>query len=178
MEIRKKGEYMRKTAVYALLIAVILSLPQLCFAEKLQLKFDERKWELGYNAQDETQGLREYVLKDETVNNWGELVTAQALFGLQAKVNAEGYASSFILGLKKVCPDLVWKALKKSPNDVLMEWEIKSCPGQNDQYEIDRIISGENAIYIIHYATKRVPISPETRDKWIRIMSQVALLKS
>jgi len=169
---------MRKTVIGILSIAIILSLSQACFAEKLQLKFDERKWELGYNTKDETQGIREYVLKGETVNNWGELVTAQAFFGLQAKANAGEFAGNMVMDLKKACPDLVWKALKDSPNDVLMEWEVKNCPGQTDQYEIDRIISGENAIYCIHYATKRVPISPEMRDKWIKIMSQVALLKS
>lgn len=169
---------MKKAVAAVLMIMALLYLPGSCFAEKLQLKFDERKWELGYNAQDETQGLREYVLKGETVNNWGELVTAQAFFGLQAKVNASNYASSMIMTLKKTCPDIVWKGLKQSPNDILMEWEIKNCPGQTDQYEIDRIISGDNAIYVIHYANKRVPISPEIRDKWIKIMSQVALLKS
>lgn len=169
---------MNKVVAAILLVCAILILPQACFAEKLQLKFDERKWELGYNAQDENQGLREYVLRGETVKNWGELVTAQAFFGLQAKANAEGYASNMIMELKKICPDLMWKALKESPDDILMEWEVKNCQGQADQYEIDRIISGENAVYVIHYATKRVPISPEMREKWIKIMSQVALLKS
>ncbi|HPM42504.1 MAG TPA: hypothetical protein PLV52_01575 [Candidatus Omnitrophota bacterium] len=167
----------RKT-VFFLLIAAVLFSAQLSFAEKLQLKFDERSWHLGYNAQDESQGLREYVLKGETVENWGELITAQAFFGLQKKVNADAYASSMLMTLKKACPDLVWKSISKASDDILMEWEIKDCPGQPDQYEVDRIISGSEAVYVIHYATKRLPVSDEMRSKWLDIMSKVKLLKS
>lgn len=155
--------------------AALLIAPGYLCAEQVNVQFDEREWETGYTAEDGTKGITELVLKGETVNAWTELVTIQAFFGLQERATPQMYMNEMIDALKKACPSAKWDLIRKGDNDVLFDWEIAQCPGQEDQYEVDRVLAGAKALYVVHYATKKVPVGADTREKWIRLLSAATL---
>lgn len=169
---------MRRVMMIALFVGMSFCLCDLISAEDLKVFFDTREWRVGYSAENQTQGITEYVLKDESVQLWTELVTVQAFFELQNKITPEAYMDGMVDILKKTCPDIRWKVLRKDRNDMLFEWEIAACPGQVDQYEIDRIIAGQRAIYVVHYATKKLPVSFEKRDYWAKLLDSAELVNA
>ena len=146
------------------------------YAEKVQLHFDDRQWEVGYNAKNNEQGIIEYVLKGESVSAWSELVTAQIMFGLQTKVSAREYMEDMEKNIKKMCPNAKWDVIVDGANDILFEWQVADIPNYADQYEITRIINGNEGIHIIHYATKKPPISSERRSEWIKLLKSATLV--
>ena len=146
-----------------------------CHAEEVALGFDNRQWELGYHTVTDQQEIREFVLKGENVKKWTELVTVQSFPGLQLNVDPEDYMNEMVRNLKKACPGAKVKLIRKGSSDIVFEWEIAGCSGQDNQYEIDRIIAGDRAMYVLHYAIKDPPISPGRRSEWIRILDQASL---
>ena len=147
-----------------------------CGAEQVKLVFDDRQWEIAYEVEDQQQGMVEFVVKGEDVNAWTELVTLQAFFGLQETATPDGYMDGMGEGLRNICPDARTNLIRKGANDVVFGWEIAACPGQEAQYEIDRVIAGAKALYVIHYATRKLPVASQTRDKWVALLSAAALI--
>ena len=162
---------MKTLALCILFFSMAVSFSMQCYAEDIALKLDNREWELGYNAENNQEGIQEYVLKGETVNNWSELITVQAFFGLQKKTTPEQFMDSMIKRLKEISPNLASRVIRKGDKEVIFDWEVKNTPGQADQYEIDRVISGSEAIWHLHYATKKLPVSSDKRSEWIDLLS-------
>lgn len=146
-----------------------------CYAEQVALHFDNRQWELANKARNEEQGIAEFVLKGESLSNWRELVTAQVYFGLQEKTTPEAWMGQVINYIKSMYPDVKWSVIKKGDKDIIFEWELKNCPGQEDQHEISRVISGKKGIHVLHYVTKKLPFISEKRDKWIKLLDSATL---
>lgn len=170
---------MKKTFLAWMAIVAYVVLASLaCAAEQLALNIDTSKWKLGYSAADNKQGIKEYCLIGESVENWTELVTVQAFFGLQRSQTAGIFMSNMLNTVKKSCPDAMCKVIREAPGDVLFEWEVKNTAGLPDQYEIDRVIAGSNALWVLHYASKKLPVSPETRDTWIGALEAARLVES
>lgn len=168
---------MKKIGYISILFIFLINSVLLCYAEeeRPQLTFDGRVWSIGYQAKNYQCSIIEYVLDKETVNNWTELVTVQAFPGLQNNTTLQSFMMKTRENLKSQCPDLNWKVLSKKENDAIYEWSIKNCPTDEDQHEIARIISGEYGIYVIHYVTKKMPISTKVRKKWIGLLRSVTL---
>lgn len=168
---------MGRPSIGVLFFSAIIFASLSCYAEQIAVHLDDREWEIGYKAKDDTQGIAEFVLKGETIQNWTELVTAQTFFGLQKKAAAKDLAQAVIKDIKSICPDAICNIIKNGSKDLLFEWEIKNCPGQEDQHEISRVISGKEGIHLVHYVTKKLPLSPEKRNEWIKLLSLAALTK-
>jgi len=146
-----------------------------CSAENVDLKFDNRQWELAFSDATESQSIQEYVLVGETIDNWTELVTVQIFYGLQTQTTCEQYMEKMMEMLKNVCPTTAATVISKGENEILFSWEIKDCPGQENQFEIDRVLAGKEALYILHYVTKKPIASSGKRDEWVKALSSAKL---
>jgi tetratricopeptide (TPR) repeat protein len=143
--------------------------------EAVQLYFDNRDWEIGHQASDAQQLIVEYVFKGEAVHNWSELVTVQKFSGMQKKTTPEQFMKTAEILLKASSPQIAWNVLSKSDNDIMYEWEITNSP--DNEHEITRIISGKQGIYAVDYATKKIPISPDKRQEWIKLLNSATLVE-
>jgi len=166
-----------KKICYIVVIILLVSFLSFCCAdeEKPQLTFDGRVWNIGYQASNFQGSIIEYVLNDESINNWTELVTIQTFLGLQKNASAQAFADQTKEKLKQQCPDLKWIILKQTEDDVMYEWSIKNCPADKDQHEIARIIKGQYGMYIFHYVTKKMPIDPKIRNEWIKLIKSATI---
>lgn len=146
-------------------------------SEKVQLRFDDREWEVGYESQNKIQSIVEYVLKGETVENWTEMVTAHRSFGLQDKISLEEYMNRLKQNLSKKCPSIRWDVHRKSKTDITYSWEMKDCEGMDEQYEIGRLIRGKLAIHNIRYTEKSSQVDPVKHKKWIQLLEAASLVE-
>jgi len=156
-------------------------------AEEIKFSFDGRKWGVGHENIKATRSVVEYVLEGETVENWTELVTLNTIYtpsGQEIEMTpTQILKASIIDRLKKQCPSLKWDVIQEGEKTVLYEWIIVDCPtvigGKKfdyDEHEIGKILIGKH-LYFLTYATKKIPVSQDRREKWIEILSSSALVE-
>ena len=147
--------------------------------EQLAIKFDDRKWTVGWSQTNTNSRMREWVLPGQTVENWHELVTDEIFYGLNEHVSPVEFMDQFIASLKKVSKTATYQVVSKDPQSVTFEWktaqESDRRPKIDAQYELDRIITGKRGIYFVHYAIKDPNINPAERLKWIKILQSIKL---
>ena len=71
---------------------------------------------------------------------------------------------------------MMWNLLGEDDNSKIYEWETNNCKKADDQHEIARVIAGKEAMYVIHYATKKVPVDSNKRQKWISLLNSITLV--
>jgi len=143
--------------------------------EDLAWKLDTRPWKEGFHKEAANKSMiSEYVITPETVHNWKELVTVQEFYGLQQVVSPKVYLDGLEKQLKKACPKIQLKAFEYH-GSIIYEFSVRNCPGQDNQQELGRVIRGQEGIWVLHYATKKFPLSNEDRNKWIGILKSAKL---
>lgn len=170
-----KGFSMKIFFLAAALFAVLVSMASIASAEQISLKFDDRDWVLAKEEEDKVQGIRVYTLNGETMDKWTEMITVQAFFGLQLQATPEDYMNGMMKSLKETCQDSTSKLIRQGANDIVFEWQMGPCSGQETQGEIDRVIAGDQAMYVIHYAAKKNPLDPTKREEWIKLLDSITL---
>jgi hypothetical protein len=147
--------------------------------EQLGLKFDDRKWTVGWSQTNVHSRTREWVVPGESVENWHELITDEIFYGLNEQVSPTEFMDQFIASLKKVSRTATYQVINKDDQSVMFEWktaqENDKHPKIDAQYELDRIITGKRGIYFIHYAIKDPNISQDNRLRWIKIFQSIKL---
>src|SRR5262249_24608410 len=88
--------------------------------ERWSFAFDARPWQLGYQAANGQQTIREYVLSGQPVQNWSELVTSQYLAG---KVSPRAVFEQFRHDISRGCPSLRLSVIEESADRILFEWQ-------------------------------------------------------
>lgn len=136
--------------------------------EKIEMQTDGRPWAEGFKQDSGTQGIIEYVLPGEKVENWSELVTLNFFRGPGKPGVPEKFAGFTQKNLQDLCREFQWKDISRDTRSITYGWDAKGCPGQPDQSEVARVIQGEQGLYILHYASKTVPLPEETKSAWIQ----------
>jgi hypothetical protein len=143
--------------------------------EQVIVNFDQRKWRLANDAEKGGQRVKEFVLPEETVDNWTELVTLQVFSGAQKRTTAE----EMVLGLKQQqlseCPKGMWKTIRSDNDGIFFEWQTVDCHGWDNQYEVAKVIRGRTAIHRVAYTNRKLPVSEATRLQWIDLIGKASL---
>lgn len=147
--------------------------------EKVQPTFDDREWILGW-SKPSTNGevFEEYVLSNEKVESWSELVSIQIFPGLQNDTNLDVFEGSNKSQLGTICPNIVWNSISQEENERFWSWDLSDCKGQPDQAELVRAFKTDEAIHVYHYAIKRSPMPKDLQDKWINIFKSYKIEKN
>lgn len=129
--------------------------------------FDNRAWKLAWSENRDGNRFEEYTLKQETVENWSELVTMQFFRG---KYNALQFAQKMQQLLKKDCPNADFSILsnKNDPNSIIWTFQAANCSHQKNQLEIARAVVIPNVgIHVFHYATTNLKLSDKDYQAWL-----------
>lgn len=153
----------------------ILNIRSVTAEETAHLIFDGRAWKIGYEAHNDSQAITEYVIEGETVENWTELVTRHRFLGLQNKVTLKSFMETMQKDLYRTCPSMRWEIINESPEDLIYTWQIQDCPGQDNQYEIARLILGKEAVHLVRYTHKSPVLDPERYEVWMALLKNAAL---
>lgn len=148
------------------------SLDRFARMDSLELYFDDRDWQLGF--QDEQSGniIMEYVLEGETVEAWSELVTAQFLGGM-AGASPRDLADSMEESLYLSSDgELDWKVFDEEDDELMYEFILTDDSVHEDQHEIARVIAVDDGLFVIHYVTEGAPMSAETYEMWLDLLKK------
>ena len=146
--------------------------------ERAELQFDDRKWKLRFQGSRGASIITEYTLEGESIENWTELLTAQLLTSVPKRAKAEDFVKTGETKLRNITSGkLEWNVISTSPNDVMYEWSLVKDHLRADEQEIMRVIKGADGIHIIHYATHKVPMTRDARQKWIGILKAAKIVK-
>jgi hypothetical protein len=135
-------------------------------------------WKVG-SAHDSGRGkgtIVEFVPATESINNWQHLATIQFMEG----VNLAPDAAMLQLenSMKIRCPDHTeWRVISEGPHDVIYEWRIHSCPGQEGQVEIARIMQGNDGLHRIAYTEKGDAMNLQSREEWMGVLKSAYVTK-
>jgi hypothetical protein len=143
--------------------------------ETMDLIFDGRAWKNGYEAHNSAQAITEYVLEGETVENWTELVTAHRFLGLQSQVTLKSFMEIMQKDLYRTCPSTRWEIISESPEDLIYSWQLMNCAGQDNQYEIARLILGRTAVHLIRYTHKAPMLDSRRYEIWLALLKNAEL---
>jgi hypothetical protein len=146
--------------------------------ERAELQFDDRKWKPGFQGSRGVSVINEYILANESIENWTELFTAQLLTGLPKRMTAEDFVRESEAKLRNVVTGkLEWNVINTKPNDVLYEWTLVKDHLRRDEQEIVRIIKGTDGMHIIHFTTRNIPMTGAARQKWIGLLNAAKIVK-
>lgn len=137
--------------------------------DKMTMRFDGRPWYAAWGKNDNKSSTVEYIVKGDNIDNWKELVTSQYYAGLQQKISPEGFVDNFIGILKKQGFEPDWNLISKSEKEAIFEYKI-SQPANQVQHEIQRIITTNDGMYVVHYVVKKPDMGPAQRNKWVNLL--------
>ncbi|MUV36855.1 hypothetical protein JNUCC1_00659 [Lentibacillus sp. JNUCC-1] len=143
--------------------------------ERVDFHFDDRDWEVGFEAEEMGDMTREYVVEGESVNAWSELVTVQFFSSLRELKPAE-FAEMLEQQINSdVEGNIEWNIFNEESDSVMYEFTLTGDPSITDQYEMARVISHEDGLYVLHYAIAEAPVPDDTYDKWTKLLQKATI---
>ena len=151
--------------------ASVLLLLSAATADAQTPKFDGRLWAVGHQDRNDAQVLTEWVLPDQTVQNWRELVTSQVFL---KPVPVAALVERLRRSLMQGCPSLIWNIIKQDETTIVYEWRDSGCGGYEAQHELGRVTIEGYGLYRLAYAVKtRTALPAEQRQTWLNILTHV-----
>jgi hypothetical protein len=118
----------------------------------------------------------EFVPVTESINNWHHLATIQFMEG--AHLSPDAAMQVLENTMKTRCPNHTeWRVISEGPHDVIYQWQIRSCPGQENQVEIARIMQGNDGLHRIAYTEKGDAMNPTNREVWMEVLKSAYVTK-
>ena len=140
--------------------------------ERWTFRFDDRQWELGHQAANRQEAIREYVLAGQTVENWQELVTSHYF---AHGVPPRSYFEQLKAGLSPGCPSLSISVLEESEDNILFEWRHNGCQGFPAQHQVERATRSGTMTLVLSFVQKTNELAPEKRGAWLAILKDASI---
>ena len=143
--------------------------------DAVQIQTGNTNWEIASQRNDGAKGVTEYVFDGESIQGWTERVTINYFKGLQGAEVIARLLDFTKKGLESQCAEVTWETISKTEYSALYQWTAKACVGVPDQSEIARAILGKNALYILHYANKKVPMPVDQFQAWMKNLEEAVI---
>jgi hypothetical protein len=146
-------------------------------AVSLPFGLDNKDWEMGWENKTEVVYICEFVPKGQKIESWKELVTLQFYPKLQ-NCSAQEFMKAFLKRLHKDEPKVKIRPIASSFDNAVVEWNVSNSKHNPDQYEVDRVVKGEEGMHMIHYAVKTSDWSESERTKWLNFLNTAKVKKA
>ncbi|MCG6158400.1 tetratricopeptide repeat protein [Rubinisphaera margarita] len=134
-------------------------------------------WKVAYRILSATQGNTEYVHNDETIQNWTELFASQRFIGAAEKQTAKSVREGIRTRLVEAYPKIDFKVLEEGEGkDTLFQWGIPGNAEHPAQYEVVRLVQGENDIHRLAYTRKADQPDDNALKPWLEVLRSARLL--
>ncbi|HEX9163173.1 MAG TPA: hypothetical protein VF980_15820 [Thermoanaerobaculia bacterium] len=128
--------------------------------------FDDRPWIVGYDAADGRQHVTEYVLRNETVEHYTELVTHQVILDVHHEISMADLLGAIRKGFGPDCRNFAWTILSQDAAHATYRWSHSGCDGYSSQAEIARLSLTKEGISRWAYTSMVLPLNEEKRALW------------
>jgi len=151
--------------------------PGLPHQESVMFPFDVKEWKIGHQAENRSERVVEFVVRDEKIENWTELLTMQTFKKQVAGSEPlENFFSKGSHSMSNDCPVSVWNVIARGEGSILYEWKAQNWRGVAEEHEIGRFLDGRYNRFRIAYVKKVKTLPPEERDKWIKLLSEASIV--
>lgn len=116
--------------------------------------------------------LTVFVYEGKSIDDWTESLEIFNTWRKNYPPTPEEAYTSAIEARKKQCPETTINLISKDSKSILFEARTTNCPPQPDENSIIRILYGNTDVFIPRYTNKTKDIPKETRDEWIRVLSE------
>ena len=127
--------------------------------------FDGREWMLGYEATTTDTALREYVLAEQSIEDWTELVTSQLI---KTELSPEEYFDR-VYKANTDCPSLSVSKIHEATGTIILEGKHGACGGWEPGGFIQRLSSTNGDVLSLTFAQKG-QVTDRNRVNWTRIL--------
>lgn len=119
--------------------------------------------------------LTRFVWEGQAIDNWTEVLEVfNAWRGNYPSAIEDLYKLSIDTRNKK-CPDSIFNVINQDPNSILYEIKTINCPPNPDEHSITKLLYGRDNFFELIYTNKTKDLSKETREEWVRILSEAAI---
>jgi hypothetical protein len=146
--------------------------------ESVEIDLDPGWWE-ARRLQRGNECLLQFLPPGDTAQDVHKMINFVSYFGLQKRMSPR----EFMLENKKSFQNLKhggeaeWKAVKDDdPDDVAFEYRLHGRPGIPDQYELQRVIKGKDALHSIIFHLRKPEASAEERSNMLKVIERMKLL--
>ena len=158
-------------------VAILLSLAACAVPlESIYAPADTTGWKVAH-AQDVrgAGNIVERIPVNETLQNWTKMVTVQ--FFENERQTPQTMMDRLRARMLQRCPGAIWNQLESDRTSVLYEWRIASCPGEQDQHELSRLLQGNDGLHRIAYTEKVANLPANVRARWIDTLKGAYVVK-
>lgn len=135
-------------------------------------EFDGREWKVGYQAGNSKEIISEWVVNNETVEDWNELLTTHFHYH---NMPIRRFSSLMQELLGNDCPTLEIQIISEEDSRILFEWLHNGCRGHDAQREIRKLLKGTDGVYMLAYAVKEKEYSEMIYQRWMKIIMEAEL---
>lgn len=139
--------------------------PQVIQYEKQNAHFDNRPWKAAWGKKTDQILTVEYIPAGDDINNWNELITSQFIPSKES-ITPVQYMNLFKDNLRKSGVLYQFNVIEEQSNQIIYEFKVDN-PKNLIQDEIQKVVKGQDGIYILHYATKKSDMGEADRKKWV-----------
>lgn len=141
--------------------------------ETVYIPAENAGWKQGYAVNKSGVTLIEYIPANESIENWSRIFTIQFLQGMRESTSTTAKTLRSIM--LKNCPNTQWEVITEESLSVTYERKTLACKG-GDEYEIARLLKGNDGIHRISYTAKN-PIPEAERNKWLKALAEAYVEK-
>ena len=139
--------------------------------DRLTIQTDGRQWRPGHRLVSMVHTTTEYVLPEQQVQNWKELVTVERLMGLvDRKVEPKQLMNSIRQRIQDMDSNAEWKVIAETDDDIIYLWSFSKDGERPPHHELARLVEGQRDIYRIAFATKEAELMQARQEQWIDLL--------
>lgn len=144
--------------------------------DKVNFSIDNRNWHLDFFDEGEGNFIAEYVLENESVQDWSELYTIHYFKNYKTTLPKEQFLQSFEQSLAStVTGEFTFNLLSEDPQSSFFEFIIANDPVEDDQHEVGRSFYNGDDLYMVRYTKKGPAFDESTKDTWVKRLSEVTI---
>jgi hypothetical protein len=146
--------------------------------EKLNFTIDDRNWNLDYYDEDTNNGMAiaEFVLENETVENWSELYTIHYYEGGKLYMTPESFISNMDASIREeVTGQIDFQSYDVTAEEGFYEFYIHDDPIEPNQHEVARLFYAGDDMFLVRYTRIGEPMDDATKMKWVTSLKQVTV---
>lgn len=168
----QKKIFVYLTACLSLFAA--FSMDAMQYEPQILFDLDPEVWKLDYQFTSPEASIKEFVLHNENVNNWTELVTIQTFPYMS--MGMTDYYRIFLDKLKDSAPNSKVESMliSKSEDSLFIEWWIND-KSSDAQHEWLKLLRDNKNTYVVRYTTRKMDVIDTKRFFWEKQLGAVRL---
>ena len=130
-----------------------------------RLDLDPKRWHTAARVRELARARKHYVIENETLQSWTELVTWEVTF--RSPPSSLPQARDRLLAqLGARCGSLRSRTREDTGGELLFEWSHDGCYGRDPQHHLVRLIQGDIGTHTLSYARATARIAEGELQAW------------